>query len=268
MTISNAWRSEFVYDGRMRRRIRREYTWSSSAWVKTNEVRCVYEGNLVIQERDINNLPAITYTRGNDLRGTLQGAGGIGGLLARTDHHLLAIGNSGANAYYHADANGNVTALINTGQYLVARYLYDPFGNILSQSGALASANLYQFSSKEAHANSGLTYYLYRFYDPNLQRWPNRDPKGEAGGINLFDFVLNEPIENLDYLGLECCAGQQYDPKTQCCEDGQVVAKVSMWICTRPVNAWYGPIAPGHQDVCCDGAYKNCFGHTKETQRV
>jgi hypothetical protein len=82
------------------------------------------------------------------LSGSLQGAGGIGGLLARTDQHLLTIGNSGANAYYHADGNGNITGLIGTSQCLVAKYLYDPFGNILSQSGALASANLYQFSKQ------------------------------------------------------------------------------------------------------------------------
>ncbi len=42
-----------------------------------------------------------TYTRGLDLSGTLEGAGGIGGLLART--------LSGASYYYHADGNGNVT---------------------------------------------------------------------------------------------------------------------------------------------------------------
>ena len=118
VTVSNAWRSEFVYDGNMRRRIRREYTWAASAWVKTNEVRYVYDGNLPIQERDLNNFPLVSYTRGKDLSGSLQGAGGIGGLLARTDHHLLAIGDTGAHAYYHADGNGNITALINASQYL------------------------------------------------------------------------------------------------------------------------------------------------------
>jgi RHS repeat-associated protein len=71
--------------------------------------------------------------------------------------------------------------MINTSNSVVARYLYDPYGRILSQSGLLAGANLYRFSSKEAHLNSGLIYYLYRFYDPNLQRWPNRDPIVEPG---------------------------------------------------------------------------------------
>ena len=48
----------------------------------TNQVvRYVYDGNLVIQERDANNLPLVTYTRGKDLSGSLRRRGGIGGLL-------------------------------------------------------------------------------------------------------------------------------------------------------------------------------------------
>jgi RHS repeat-associated protein len=200
--VSNAWRSDFVYDGKMRRRIRREYAWSSSAWLQTNEVRYIYDANLVIQEREANNLPAVSYTRGPDLSGTLQGAGGIAGLLARTDHALLTTGDPGAHAYYHADGNGNITALINSSQLIVARYLYDPFGNVLSQSGPLADANVYRFSSKEIHANSGVFYYLYRWYDPTLQRWLNRDPIDEAGGVNLYSPVSNNPLKDVDPYGL------------------------------------------------------------------
>ena len=63
---------------------------------------------------------------------------------------------------------------------MVASYRYDPFGTIISKSGSLADANLYRFSSKEFHVNSGKYYYGFRFYDPQLQRWINRDPFGEA----------------------------------------------------------------------------------------
>jgi len=118
--------------------------------------------------------------------------------------------------YYHADANGNVTALLSTNQQIAARYLYDPFGNTLSASGPLADVNLYRFSSKELHAASGLIYYLYRFYDANLQRWPNRDPFSDFGSfvnlgievlsvsadLNLFQFVRNEPNCSVDPWGL------------------------------------------------------------------
>ena len=101
----------------------------------------------------------------------------------------LQSGSGNAHAYYHCDGNGNVTALINASGQVVARYLYDPFGNTLSAAGPLADANLYRFSSKELHAASGLVYYLYRFYDPGLQRWVSRDPFREAGTEILLNLV-------------------------------------------------------------------------------
>jgi RHS repeat-associated protein len=205
--VGSSTRSDFAYDGKMRRRIRTECAWSGSTWVTNQIVRYVYDGNLVIQERyftpQLSTLipqQAITYTRGRDLSGSLEGAGGIGGLLARTD--LSTINSSQSTSYYHSDGNGNITCLINANQIIVAKYLYDPYGNILSQSGPLADANLYRFSSKELHVASGLVYYLYRFYEPNLQRWLNRDPIGELGAINLYGFIHNNPINSVDLHGL------------------------------------------------------------------
>ena len=60
---------------------------------------------------------------------------------------------------------------------------------LLGSWGPLADTNVYRFTSKEYHANSGLSGYGLRWYDPNLQRWINRDPDGEAGGINFYGFV-------------------------------------------------------------------------------
>ena len=197
VTVANSWKSEFTYDGRMRRRIRKEFTWSGSAWTLASETRYVYDGTLVLQERNASNQPLVTYTRGLDLSGSLQGAGGIGGLLARTDHA------TGQSAYYHADGGGNITALVNGAPAIVARYTYDPYGNLLAKAGALADANLYRFSSKETHTSSGLIYYGQRFYEPNLQRWVNQDPLGEAGGINLYGFVFNSPLMLIDPYGLD-----------------------------------------------------------------
>ncbi len=159
ITVTNVWKSEFSYDGLFRRRIRKEYTWNGS-WVLTKEIHYVYDGRVVLQERDGSNNPVVTYTRGVDLSGTRQGAGGIGGLLARTDAN---------SAFYHADGNGNITAMIDGNQNVVAKYSYDPFGNTLAASGTLADVNTYRFSSQEYHSNSGLLLYLYRAYDPNLR---------------------------------------------------------------------------------------------------
>jgi len=200
--VTTSTRSDFAYDGKMRCRVRTESAWGGSSWVTNQIVRYVYDGNVVIQERDANNVPVVSYTRGKDLSGSFQGAGGIGGLLGRTDHAALNAQLSTAQAYYHADGSGNITALINTNQITVATYLYDPFGFILSQSGTLADANVYRFSGKEFHLASGLSYFLYRFYEPSLQRWLNRDPIDEDGGINLYSFVRNSTINRVDALGL------------------------------------------------------------------
>jgi RHS repeat-associated protein len=153
----------------------------------------------VIEERDGSNNMETVYTRGTDLSGTLEGAGGIGGLLARSDQY--SSGNPTRHNYYHADGNGNITYLVNSSQGLAASYRYDPFGRTISSSGTLAPFNLYRFSSKEIHSNSGMYYYLCRFYDPNLQRWINRTPVQENGGLNMYRFARNSPIHSFDALG-------------------------------------------------------------------
>jgi RHS repeat-associated protein len=203
VTVTNAWHARFVYDAFGRRRIRMEAVWLNGAWVTNQVVRYVYDRMLVVQERDGNNVPLATYTRGRDLSGGLQGAGGIGGLLARTENGKLITGNaSAAHAYYQADAGGNVTCLLDAQNAVVARYQYDPFGNLLGLAGPLAEANLYRFSSKEFHANSGLYYYGYRFYEPRFQKWLSRDPIGECGGVNLYRYAGNDPLQVIDPFGL------------------------------------------------------------------
>ena len=119
VTVTNAVKVEYAYDGFGRRRIRQEYRWSAGGWTNTSETRYVYDGMAVLQERDGNNHPLVTYTRGLDLSGTSQGAGGIGGLLARSD--------TNGHAFYHADGNGNITMLINAEGTKLAQYLYDSF---------------------------------------------------------------------------------------------------------------------------------------------
>jgi len=163
-------------------------------------VNYIYDCMRVVQERT-GGSPQVSYTRGSDLSGSLEGAGGIGGLLARS--HGYSSGNWSTHNCYHADGNGNITYLVNSSQGLAAKYRYDPYGNTISSSGSLASANVYRFSSKEFHVNSGLYYYGYRWYDPNLQRWLNRDPIYERGGINLYGFVANDPVNILDLYGLQ-----------------------------------------------------------------
>lgn len=148
----------------------------------------------------VNNNAQISYIRGSDLSGSLEGAGGIGGLLTRSSGY--SGGSWTSHAYYHADGNGNITAMLDGNANLVAFYRYDPFGNLTAKTGTLPDANVYRFSSKEIHLTSGMYYFGFRFYDPNLQKWINRDPIHESGGVNLYDFVGNNANGSIDPLGL------------------------------------------------------------------
>ena len=190
ITATNAWKSEFVYDGLGRRRLRTEYIYQGGGWQSVSVTRFVYCGSVVLEERDGNNIPQTSYTRGSEF------GGGIGGLLARTDH------GSQSHAYYHSDATGNVTAMIDDSQAVVARYLYDPYGNTLAASGSLAQANTYRYASKELHLVSGIIYYGLRYYSPDLMRFINKDPIGEPGGVNLYGYALNNPTSYIDFWGL------------------------------------------------------------------
>jgi len=204
-------RTDFVYDGlgRLRKRVEYQGSGSGTSWHLESETRYIYDGMRVIQERSSSNIPTVSYTRGNDLSGTLEGAGGIGGLLARSDGY--SSGNWSTHNFYHADGNGNITYLVNSSQGLAASYRYEPFGKTLASSGTVAAANVYRFSSKEVHANSGMYYFGYRFYDPDSQRWTGRDPLQENADINMYRFVFNSPPDEVDPLGLNClsqCLGE------------------------------------------------------------
>ena len=135
----------------------------------------------------------IHYYWGKDLSGTLQGAGGVGGLL-----YITVDGTIFIPCY---DNNGNITRYLDSSGATVAQYTYDAFGNTISQSGPLADLFRHRFSTKYFDAETGLYYYGYRFYHPLLMRWLNRDPLEEEGGLNLYTICKNAPLFTLDLLG-------------------------------------------------------------------
>ncbi|MEI8037391.1 MAG: DUF2235 domain-containing protein [Verrucomicrobiota bacterium] len=144
-----------------------------------------------------------TLLWGLDLSATPQGAGGIGGLLAVTDHRPASAG-----CYIPSyDANGNIIAWTDRTGLLIRRLDYDPFGNTLLKETLVTRPGLDSsltrgFSTKPTDPASGLLYFGYRFYDPACGRWLGRDPIGEEGGVNLYGFVGNDGVNQIDVMGL------------------------------------------------------------------
>jgi RHS repeat-associated protein len=156
----------------------------------------LYDGWTLVQETVQTQRSTVTnrFVWGRDLSGTLQGAGGIGG--------LLAVQMDGAWYFPLFDHNGNVTAYVDEQSSIAAQYTYGAFGSELAATGSMAGAFRHRFSTKYLDVESGLYYYGYRFYSPELMRWLSRDPLGEWGSDNAYGCVDNRPIMLVDYLGL------------------------------------------------------------------
>ncbi|MCP3941583.1 MAG: RHS repeat-associated core domain-containing protein, partial [Desulfobacteraceae bacterium] len=84
---------------------------------------------------------------------------------------------------------------------IVARYEYDPFGNVTFKDGPEADNNVFQLSTKFFDVETELYYYGYRYYSPALGRWLSKDSLEEKGGINLYLYCQNNSILYIDSLG-------------------------------------------------------------------
>ncbi len=202
-SLADTRRSEFLYDGMGRRIVRTDYSsWNGVSYDQTNTTRFIWDGWLLLAEADGAGTLTAYHAHGLDLSGSLQGAGGIGGLLARIE--------STSTYLYTFDGNGNVTDLVDTNGAVVAHYEYDPFGRTVAQSGSYAEANPWRFSTKQIEAVWGLYYYGYRYYSPQLGRWVNRDPIRDLAFVAHYvagdsqrhsDILANSP-EGTHYLRL------------------------------------------------------------------
>jgi RHS repeat-associated protein len=200
---NNVLRVRNTYDSRSRR-IRKEVSVYNASTGNYEPVTCnsiLWDGWNVFREvRDqMSEVSTNYYTWGSDLSGSLQGAGGVGGLLSVT---TVSAADPQPVIYFPLfDANGNVTEYISTNGTVAARYAYDAFGATVAQSGDMADAFTHRFSTKPFDAETGLVMYQLRPYEPGLGRWLSRDPIEEEGA-NLFCFVSNSPIVLADLLGL------------------------------------------------------------------
>ena len=78
---------------------------------------------------------------------------------------------------------------------------YQPFGEAAVNSASTV-VNDFRFAGQYFDQETGLHYNYHRYYDPKTGRYLTPDPIGLAGGINLFIYAYNNPINAVDPLGL------------------------------------------------------------------
>jgi RHS repeat-associated protein len=112
-------------------------------------------------------------------------------------------GGSPLVRYLQQDALGNITGVVR-GTSLVQYTQYTPWGDIGAQSiNAMPDTNRLGWQGLP-HAGDNAPFYFMRnrLYDAQIGRFLNEDPIGLAGGMNLYSFAGDDPINERDPLGL------------------------------------------------------------------
>jgi RHS repeat-associated protein len=113
---------------------------------------------------------------------------------------------AGNRTWMTADERGSIIARSDDNANVIQIDRYDEYGK--PQPG---NAGRFQYTGQawlddlgtSPASGQGLYYYKSRMYAPHLGRIMQPDPIGYAGGLNLYAYVLNDPVNLLDPLGLQ-----------------------------------------------------------------
>jgi RHS repeat-associated protein len=114
----------------------------------------------------------------------------------------VAMTNAGTTYYLLYDQVGSLRVVADSAGNVVKRIDYDSFGNIIDDTNP-AFAVPFGFAGGLYDPDTKLVRFGHRDYDPDVGRWTAKDPILFAGGdTDLYGYVLNDPINKFDPLGL------------------------------------------------------------------
>ena len=181
--IEGETRSEFLYDGLSRRVGITEKEWdtNTSSFILQNSSFYLWDGLTIAEQRSGSNGATV------EKRFFPQGV------------EIVTGANPGIYTY-RTDHLGSIREVVDDQGDLTARFDYSPWGELETVSGSFDLD--FGFTGHFIHQPTGLYLAPFRAYDAGLGRWLSRDPLGFVDGPNLYAYVLNNPINFFDPLGL------------------------------------------------------------------
>ncbi|MBD3360303.1 hypothetical protein GF366_00710, partial [Candidatus Peregrinibacteria bacterium] len=134
------------------------------------------------------------YASGNEIKAY----GYKPGSTWTTDPLFMMVGSS--YYFYHNDHLGTPQKIIDVGGDVVWCGKYEVFGKITVEVKNIE--NNFRFPGQYWDQETDLLYNLHRYYNSYIGRYLKNDPIGMNGGINLFTYISNNPINNIDPFGL------------------------------------------------------------------
>ncbi|WP_217385551.1 Ig-like domain-containing protein [Dolichospermum sp. UHCC 0259] len=116
---------------------------------------------------------------------------------------VLAQESAGNVVWHLTDHLGTVRDLVNNSGAVVNHFVYDSFGQVISESNPAVDTR-YLFTGREFDSETGLYYYRARYYDQTTGRFLSEDPLGSrSGDTNIYAALSNAPTIFVDPSGLK-----------------------------------------------------------------